>query len=172
MDSRRDVIKGEFTGGKVVAAVLATAGVAGINVAAIQFDRSYWAFVVAQKPNNSWHGNDKSGGSYEIVVITFKFVLELGNVRPRSPVVVAVGTVFYSNHFGGIFYQQAEGSTGIDNSDGGIEPVEYEYFRIERGHKRRHPGVLLKNRSLMDALPTHQCYLRKWVWANVQVQTA
>ena len=32
MDSRRDVIKGEFTGGKVVAAVLATAGVAGINV--------------------------------------------------------------------------------------------------------------------------------------------
>ena len=128
LDSGRDVVKREFARGEVFSAVLAATAVTSVDVAAIQFDRSHRATVVFQEPDDPRYGNDQSRSSHEVVALALKLVLEFGDVRPGGPIVVAIGTVFDGDHFSDIFHQQAERTTGIDNSDGGIEPIEDEYL--------------------------------------------
>ena len=82
MDSWCDVVKRQFSGGEVFSAVLATAPITGVDVASVQLHHSDRAPIIAKQPDDSRYGDDQTGGPDEIMSLTFKLVLQLGDVRP------------------------------------------------------------------------------------------
>lgn len=77
-----DMVYGEFGGVEVLAAVLAAVVVSCEEVAAIEFDALLGEFVVADKTDDSRHGDIEADGFDPVVVVGLVLFTEFGELGP------------------------------------------------------------------------------------------
>ncbi len=94
-----DVVEGEFLGGEFFAAVLAEGVIAGVDVAAVEFDVLAGEAVVAEEADDAGDGDFEADGFYEIVGFAFELGFEGGHFDPGGDVVGDVAGVFDGDDF-------------------------------------------------------------------------
>jgi hypothetical protein len=132
--ARDDVIEGEFLGGELLAAVLAEGVVAGVDVAAVEFDVLAREAVVGEKADDAGDGNFEADGFDKVVVLAFVLCLELREFDPGVNVVGEITGVFDGDDFGKIAEEEGESATGGDDSDRHVEAVEDQDVTGETRH--------------------------------------
>jgi hypothetical protein len=131
MGAGDDVIEREFLGGEFFAAVLASGVVAGVNVAAVEFDVLAREAVVTEEADDAGDGDFIANGADEIVVVAFELGLEGGEFDPGGDVVGEVAGVFDGDDFGEVSTEEGEGATSGDDTNRHVEAVEDENITSE-----------------------------------------
>jgi hypothetical protein len=105
--------------------------VAGVDVAAVEFDVLAGETVVAEETDDAGDGDFVADGADEIVVFAFELGFEGGEFDPGGDVVGEVTGFFDGNDFGEISAEEGEGTTGGDDADRHVEAVEDENITSE-----------------------------------------
>jgi len=112
-----DVIEGKFLGGEFFAAVLAEGVIAGVDVAAVEFDVLAGKAVVAEEADDAGNGDFKTDGFDEVVIFAFEFGFELGEFDPGTNVVGDVTGIFNGDDFGKIAKEERKSAACGDDAN-------------------------------------------------------
>ena len=129
------MVEGQLSGGETPAAILAGVFVAGVDVAAIEFDLGAGEAVVEEQADNAGDGDVEIHGGNPVVAIRLEIALEFADLAPRVEIVVGVSALLEGDDLGKLAAEQGKGASGADNADRHIVLVQDKNAAIKAGFR-------------------------------------